>query len=51
MRALQLERLDGPEGLKLVELPEPEAGDQVLIDVVAAGVSFRICCCREANTR
>ncbi|EPX64242.1 Oxidoreductase, zinc-binding dehydrogenase family [Cystobacter fuscus DSM 2262] len=40
MRALQLERLDGPEGLKLVELPEPEAGDQVLIDVVAAGVSF-----------
>ncbi|HEX8539214.1 MAG TPA: NADPH:quinone oxidoreductase family protein [Cystobacter sp.] len=40
MRALQLERLDGPEGLKRVELPEPEAGDQVLIDVVAAGVSF-----------
>ncbi|ATB34731.1 zinc-binding dehydrogenase [Cystobacter fuscus] len=40
MRALQLERLEGPEGLKLVELPEPEAGDQVLIDVVAAGVSF-----------
>jgi NADPH2:quinone reductase len=40
MRALQLERLDGPEGLKLVDVPEPEAGDQVLIDVVAAGVSF-----------
>ncbi len=40
MRALQLERTDGPEGLKSVELPEPEAGDQVLIDVVAAGVSF-----------
>ena len=40
MRALQLERLDGPEGLKLVDMPEPEAGDQVLIDVVAAGVSF-----------
>jgi NADPH2:quinone reductase len=40
MRALQLERLDGPEGLSLVDLPEPEAGDQVLIDVVAAGVSF-----------
>jgi len=40
MRALQLERLDGPEGLKLVDVPEPEAGDQVLIDVRAAGVSF-----------
>ena len=40
MRALQLERTDGPEGLKPVDLPEPEAGDQVLIDVVAAGVSF-----------
>lgn len=40
MRAMQLERLEGPEGLKLVEVPEPEAGDQVLIDVVAAGVSF-----------
>ncbi|HYO54629.1 NADPH:quinone oxidoreductase family protein [Archangium sp.] len=40
MRALQLERLDGPEGLKLVDVPEPEAGDQVLIDVVMAGVSF-----------
>ncbi len=40
MRALQLERLDGPEGLKLVDVPEPEAGEQVLIDVMAAGVSF-----------
>ncbi|PTL75800.1 NADPH:quinone oxidoreductase family protein [Vitiosangium sp. GDMCC 1.1324] len=40
MRALHLERLDGPEGLKLVDVPEPDAGEQVLIDVVAAGVSF-----------
>ncbi|QRN97263.1 NADPH:quinone oxidoreductase family protein [Archangium violaceum] len=40
MRALQLERLEGPEGLKQVDVPEPEAGDQVLIDVRAAGVSF-----------
>ncbi|WP_257461769.1 NADPH:quinone oxidoreductase family protein [Archangium lipolyticum] len=40
MRAVQLERLDGPEGLKQVDVPEPEAGDQVLIDVMAAGVSF-----------
>jgi NADPH2:quinone reductase len=40
MRALQVQRLDGPDALTLVEVPEPEAGDQVLIDVVAAGVSF-----------
>ncbi|MBN9682800.1 MULTISPECIES: NADPH:quinone oxidoreductase family protein [unclassified Corallococcus] len=40
MRALQLQRLAGPEGLAMVEVPEPEAGDGVLIDVVAAGVSF-----------
>jgi NADPH2:quinone reductase len=40
MRALQLERTEGPEGLVQVDLPEPEAGEQVLIDVVAAGVSF-----------
>lgn len=40
MRALQVQRLEGPDGLALVELPEPEAGDQVLIDVVTAGVSF-----------
>lgn len=40
MRALQLQRLDGPDGLQLVDIPEPESDDQVLIDVVAAGVSF-----------
>lgn len=40
MRALQLQQLEGPEGLRLVDLPEPEADDQVLIDVAAAGVSF-----------
>jgi NADPH2:quinone reductase len=40
MRALQLNRLEGPEGLDLVDIPEPVAGDQVLIDVVAAGVSY-----------
>ncbi|MCK8503072.1 NADPH:quinone oxidoreductase family protein [Myxococcus fulvus] len=40
MRALQLQRLDGPDGLALVELAEPEAQDAVLIDVVTAGVSF-----------
>jgi NADPH:quinone reductase len=40
MRALQLQRISGPDGLQLVELPEPEAGEGVLIDVVTAGVSF-----------
>ncbi len=40
MRALQVQKLEGPEGLALVEVPEPEAGDGVLIDVVTAGVSF-----------
>lgn len=40
MRALQIERLDGPEALELVDLPEPEGAAGVLIDVVAAGVAF-----------
>ncbi|RKG76247.1 NADPH:quinone oxidoreductase family protein [Corallococcus terminator] len=40
MRALQVQKLTGPDGLVLVDVPEPEAGDAVLIDVVAAGVSF-----------
>jgi NADPH2:quinone reductase len=40
MRALQLQRLDGPDGLQLVEIPEPEGEDLVHIDAVAAGVSF-----------
>jgi NADPH2:quinone reductase len=46
MRALQLQSLDGPDALKLVELAEPRephplfAGDGVLIDVHSAGVAF-----------
>jgi NADPH:quinone reductase len=40
MRALQVARLDGPDGLELVDVPEPEAGTGVRIDVVAAGASF-----------
>ncbi len=39
MRALQLTELTGPEGLRLVDLPEPQAGG-VVVDLVAAGVSF-----------
>ncbi len=40
MRAVQVRALTGPEGLAVVEVPEPEAGSGVLIDVEAAGVSF-----------
>ena len=40
MRAVQVQELIGPEGLAVVETPEPQAGDGVLIDVEAAGVSF-----------
>jgi NADPH2:quinone reductase len=40
MRALQVTSLDGPDAVALVDLPEPEAGDGVLIEVHAAGVSF-----------
>jgi NADPH2:quinone reductase len=41
MRAIHVSRLDGPESVELVDLPEPEpAPDQVLIEVHAAGVSF-----------
>jgi NADPH2:quinone reductase len=40
MRAQQVEVLEGPDGLRLVDIPEPEGADQVLIDVAAAGVAF-----------
>ena len=41
MRALVCDRFDGPEALRVGELPAPEAGPgEVLIDVAAAGVSF-----------
>ena len=40
MRAIQIPRLDGPEAAELVEIDEPDAGDDVLIDVYAAGVAF-----------
>ena len=40
MRAQQIESLDGPAGLRLVELDEPSDAAQVTIDVRAAGVSF-----------
>ncbi|MBJ7593250.1 MAG: NADPH:quinone oxidoreductase family protein [Candidatus Dormibacteraeota bacterium] len=40
MRAQRFESLDGPESLRAADLPLPESGGQLLIDVVAAGVSF-----------
>jgi NADPH2:quinone reductase len=40
MKAQQLQSLDGPDGLRLVDLAPPDPTDKVLIDVRAAGVSF-----------
>jgi NADPH2:quinone reductase len=40
MRAQRFESLDGPESLRAADLPLPESGGQLLIDVAAAGVSF-----------
>ncbi|MDI9917301.1 NADPH:quinone oxidoreductase family protein [Rhodococcus sp. IEGM 1379] len=40
MRAVQLEELTGPEGLRLVEVAEPVDSTGVVIDLHAAGVCF-----------
>src|SRR5690349_64648 len=41
MRAIQITEFGGPEVLKLVELPDPEAADGlVVVDVTSAGVNF-----------
>jgi NADPH:quinone reductase len=40
VRAVQVVRLDGPAAVEVNEVEEPKAGDQVLIDVEAAGVVF-----------
>jgi NADPH2:quinone reductase len=41
VKAAVQERLEGPEGLAVVDRPEPAAGpNRVLVDVHAAGVSF-----------
>ncbi|MBV8195791.1 MAG: NADPH:quinone oxidoreductase family protein [Candidatus Dormibacteraeota bacterium] len=40
MRAQQIEVLEGPDGLRPVEVADPDGDARVLIDVVAAGVSF-----------
>jgi NADPH2:quinone reductase len=40
MRSLQLSSLDGPDALRVAEVPAPAPGDGVLIEVHAAGVTF-----------
>jgi NADPH2:quinone reductase len=40
MRAQQVVSLDGADGVRQVEVPEPEAGALVLVDVEYAGVAF-----------
>jgi NADPH:quinone reductase len=40
MRAVQVTELTGPDGVQVVDVPEPEADGGVLIDVRAAGISF-----------
>lgn len=40
MLAQQIAELAGPDALRLVELPDPDASGSVVIDVAAAGVSF-----------
>lgn len=40
MRAVQVTDLSGPDGLELVDVPEPEGGESVLVDVRAAGISY-----------
>ncbi len=41
MRAIQVSEFGGPEVMKLVELPDPEPGDGiVVVDVVRSGVNF-----------
>ncbi|MFN2539574.1 MAG: NADPH:quinone oxidoreductase family protein [Mycobacteriales bacterium] len=40
MRAIQVTSLDGPKAVQLVDLPEPDPGDGVLVDVHVAGVNF-----------
>ncbi|MGB7819361.1 MAG: NADPH:quinone oxidoreductase family protein [Ornithinibacter sp.] len=39
MRAAQVTRLDGPDSIEVVDLPDPDGGG-VVIDVVAAGICF-----------
>ncbi len=41
MKAIQIEEFGGPEQMKLVDLPDPEAGDgMVVVDVARSGINF-----------
>src|SRR5690348_9196825 len=40
MRALTVTALTGPDGVSVTEQPAPAAGDRVLVEVHAAGLSF-----------
>jgi NADPH2:quinone reductase len=40
MKAVQVQSLKGPDGIQIVEIPEPEANAGVIIEVHALGVSF-----------
>ena len=41
MRAIQVSEFGGPEVMELVELPDPEGGDgMVVVDVTRAGINF-----------
>jgi NADPH2:quinone reductase len=40
MRAIQVTSLDGPKAVQLVDIPEPDPGAGVLVDVHIAGVNF-----------
>jgi NADPH2:quinone reductase len=40
VRAQQVQGLDGPDGLRLVDVDEPDDAARVVIEVAAAGVSF-----------
>src|SRR3954469_18926022 len=41
MRSLRVTRLHGPDGVEVVDAPEPIAGsDEVLVDVHALGISW-----------
>jgi NADPH2:quinone reductase len=41
VKAIKIEEFGGPEVLRLVDVPEPEAGDgEVVVEVVRAGVNF-----------
>jgi NADPH2:quinone reductase len=40
MRAIQVTSLDGPQAVQLVDVPAPDPGTGVLVDVHVAGVNF-----------